>query len=91
MQNCILLLRCRTRRALRCDAMPKSEAEYTEKGVLCVCVFWSNVKCDARGNAQILSFINWNVRKSWVRPAHDWQAGKQIRSEYDKEQEEQEE
>lgn len=24
----------------------------------CVCVFWSNVKCDARGNAQILSFIN---------------------------------
>lgn len=25
---------------------------------VCVCVFWSNVKCDARGNAQILSFIN---------------------------------
>lgn len=108
MQNCILLLRCRTRRALRCDAMPKSEAEYTEKKgrfllslslsyscfhslAVCVCVFWSNVKCDARGNAQILSFINWNVRKSWVRPAHDWQAGKQIRSEYAKEQEEQEE
>lgn len=25
---------------------------------VCGCVFWSNVKCDARGNAQILSFIN---------------------------------
>lgn len=50
--------------------------------LLAVCVFfWSNVKCDARGNAQILSFINWNVRKSWVRPAHDWQAGNQIRCE----------
>lgn len=48
---------------------------------VCGCVFWSNVKCDARGNAQILSFINWNVRKSWVRPAHDWQAGNQIRCE----------
>lgn len=90
MQNCILLLRCRTR---DCAAKKGSERRariffsfsslclsFTARCV-CGCVFWSNVKCDARGNAQILSFINWNVRKSWVRPAHDWQAGNQIRCE----------
>lgn len=62
MQNCILLLCCRTR---DCAAKKGSEGRaffflFSQAFFRCsLCVFfWSNVKCDARGSSQIWSFIN---------------------------------